>query len=46
MVLLTAIGMLVNYTDSNMVNAYLTGFTGWLVVAVDNIFPESRKVNS
>ena len=43
MVVLTALGMIINHNDSNMVNAYLTGFTGWLVVAVDNIFPEFRK---
>lgn len=46
MVFLTAIGLVVHYNDANMFNAYITGFTGWLVVAMNELFPESKKVKS
>ncbi len=46
MVFFTGIGLIVHYNDVNMFSAYTTGFTGWLVVAMNELFPESRKVES
>jgi uncharacterized membrane protein YjjP (DUF1212 family) len=46
MVFFTAIGLVLHYNDANMFSAYITGFTGWLIVAMHELFPESRKVQS
>jgi len=43
MVIFTALGMILHYNDSNMFSAYTTGFTGWLVVAMNEFIPERSK---
>ena len=43
MVVFTAIGLVTHYNDSNMFSAYTTGFTGWLVVAMNEFFPEHKR---
>ncbi len=46
MVVFTGIGLFLYRNDVNMFSAYTTGFTGWLVVAMNELLPESRKVES
>lgn len=46
MVIFTALGMILHYNDSNMFSAYTTGFTGWLVVAMNEFIPERSKYES
>jgi len=43
MVIFTAMGILLHYDDTNMMSAYTTGFTGWLVVAMNEFIPERSK---
>jgi|694.fasta_scaffold06744_37 hypothetical protein len=45
-VVFTAIGMGTNFDNPNMFSAYVTGFTGWLVVAMNEFIPENRKNES
>jgi hypothetical protein len=46
MVIFTAIGLFLHRDDVNMFSAYTTGFTGWLVVAMNELIPETRKYES
>jgi hypothetical protein len=43
MVFFTGLGMILHYGDINMFSAYTTGFTGWLVVAMNEFIPERSK---
>jgi hypothetical protein len=43
MVVFTAIGLVLHYDNANMFSAYTTGFTGWLVVAMNEFFPEYKR---
>lgn len=43
MVIFTAMGILLHYGDTNMMSAYTTGFTGWLVVTMNEFIPERSK---
>ena len=43
MVVFTAIGMGINYDNSNMFNAYVTGFTGWLAVVMNEFTKKESK---
>ena len=43
MVIFTAIGMGINFDNPNMFSTYVTGFTGWLVVAMNEFIPERSK---
>jgi len=43
---LCGIGIILHNGDVNMMSAYTTGFTGWLVVAMNEFIPERSKNES
>lgn len=45
-VVCTALGMLLHWNDPNMFAAYVTGFTGWLVIATNEFIPEKSNNES
>lgn len=42
---LCGLGILLHNGDTNMMSAYTTGFTGWLVVTMNEFIPERSKKN-